>query len=36
MTRVERPSPNHDDRGGASVDILLIHYTGMTSGAAGL
>jgi len=36
MTRVERPSPNHDDRGGASVDILLIHYTGMTSGAAAL
>lgn len=36
MKRVERPSPNHDDRGGADVDILLIHYTGMTSAAAAL
>ncbi|HEY4275804.1 MAG TPA: N-acetylmuramoyl-L-alanine amidase [Rhizomicrobium sp.] len=36
MTSIERPSPNHDDRGGAGVDILLIHYTGMTSAAAAL
>jgi N-acetylmuramoyl-L-alanine amidase len=27
------PSPNHDDRGGQAVSILMIHYTGMTSGA---
>ena len=29
MQRVERPSPNHDDRGGAVIDILVLHYTGM-------
>lgn len=23
------PSPNHDDRGEADIDILLLHYTGM-------
>ena len=23
------PSPNFDDRGGASIDLLLLHYTGM-------
>lgn len=31
---VERPSPNHDARPeGAAVDMLLLHYTGMRSGA---
>lgn len=25
----DRPSPNFDDRGGAPIDILLLHYTGM-------
>ena len=31
MRRVERPSPNHDDRGGAAIDMLVLHYTGMKS-----
>jgi len=30
------PSPNHDDRNGQAVDILLLHYTGMKSGAEAL
>jgi N-acetylmuramoyl-L-alanine amidase len=29
MRRVERPSPNHDDRGAAPIDMLVLHYTGM-------
>jgi N-acetylmuramoyl-L-alanine amidase len=29
MRRIDRPSPNHDDRGGVGVDMLLLHYTGM-------
>ena len=32
---IERPSPNFDGRTGP-VDILLLHYTGMQSGAAAL
>jgi N-acetylmuramoyl-L-alanine amidase len=31
----ERPSPNHGPRGGA-IDMLVLHYTGMTSAAAAL
>jgi N-acetylmuramoyl-L-alanine amidase len=27
----ERPSPNHDERAGKPIDILLLHYTGMPS-----
>ena len=30
------PSPNHDERGGQAVDILLLHYTGMKTGAEAL
>lgn len=31
---LERPSPNHDPRPeGAAVDMLILHYTGMQSGA---
>jgi N-acetylmuramoyl-L-alanine amidase len=30
------PSPNHNDRGGAAVDMLVLHYTGMASGAAAI
>jgi N-acetylmuramoyl-L-alanine amidase len=28
---VEMPSPNHDERGDAPIDLLLLHYTGMKS-----
>ena len=34
---IERPSPNHDARPtGAHVDMLILHYTGMTSAEAAL
>lgn len=33
---IDHPSPNHDDRGGAAVSILMIHYTGMQSAEAAL
>jgi N-acetylmuramoyl-L-alanine amidase len=36
MRRVERPSPNHDGRDGVPIDMLVLHYTGMTSAAAAL
>ncbi|MEC9345805.1 MAG: N-acetylmuramoyl-L-alanine amidase [Pseudomonadota bacterium] len=32
----ERPSPNHNDRRGRAVDMLLLHYTGMRSAAEAL
>jgi N-acetylmuramoyl-L-alanine amidase len=34
---IDRPSPNHDARPpGLAVDMLVLHYTGMTSGTAAL
>jgi N-acetylmuramoyl-L-alanine amidase len=36
MKLVDRPSPNRDSRGDAPIDILVLHYTGMESGAAAL
>ena len=33
---IERPSRNHDDRGGAPIDMLVLHYTGMPSAEAAL
>lgn len=37
MRLVERPSPNHNERrNDAPIDILLIHYTGMTDAATAL
>jgi len=29
VKRIDKPSPNHDDRGGAAIDMLVLHYTGM-------
>ena len=36
MRRIERPSPNHDGRGGCPIDMLVLHYTGMAGAAAAL
>ena len=36
MRRVERPSPNHDGRDGATIDMMVLHYTGMASAEAAL
>jgi N-acetylmuramoyl-L-alanine amidase len=36
MTRIDRPSPNHDERDGAAIDMLVLHYTGMPSAAMAL
>lgn len=33
---VDRPSPNHDARGDAPVDMVVLHYTGMPTGEAAL
>ena len=33
---IDRRSPNHDDRGGAPIDMLVLHYTGMPSAEAAL
>lgn len=32
----ERASPNHNERRGRPLDLLVLHYTGMTSAAAAL
>ena len=36
MKQIDGPSPNHDDRKDAVIDMLVLHYTGMTSGAAAI
>ncbi len=36
MKRAELPSPNHDDRNGAAVDMLVLHYTGMPTAQGAL
>jgi N-acetylmuramoyl-L-alanine amidase len=36
MPPVAMPSPNHDDRGGACISMLVLHYTGMVSAEAAL
>ncbi|GAB6051593.1 N-acetylmuramoyl-L-alanine amidase [Magnetospira thiophila] len=33
---ISYPSPNHDSRDGAVVDMLILHYTGMHSGEGAL
>ena len=33
---IERPSPNYGERGGAVIDMLVLHYTGMQTGQAAL
>jgi N-acetylmuramoyl-L-alanine amidase len=36
VSPVDKPSPNHNDRDGAPIDMLVLHYTGMKSGAAAM
>lgn len=33
---IDAPSPNFDARGGAALDMIVLHYTGMKTGAAAL
>ena len=33
---IDAPSPNHDSRGDAAIDLLVLHYTGMPTGAEAL
>jgi N-acetylmuramoyl-L-alanine amidase len=36
LALIEAPSPNWDERGGVSPDLVVLHYTGMASGEAAL
>ncbi|MBN9589991.1 MAG: N-acetylmuramoyl-L-alanine amidase [Alphaproteobacteria bacterium 64-11] len=36
MRRIDRPSPNHDTRADAAIDMLVLHYTGMPTAEAAL
>ncbi len=33
MNNIDLPSPNHDSRNGQPIDMLVLHYTGMKTGA---
>ena len=35
-TIIDLPSPNHDGRGGAAIDMVVVHYTGMPTAEAAL
>lgn len=36
LTIADAPSPNFDERNGAPIDILVLHYTGMETGEASM
>lgn len=36
MRALERPSPNHNDRRGRPIDLIVLHYTGMPTAAEAL
>ena len=36
MDIIKSPSPNFNERGGAQIDMLIIHYTGMKTGEEAL
>ncbi|GAB5469147.1 MAG: N-acetylmuramoyl-L-alanine amidase [Rhodospirillales bacterium] len=36
MPPLDRPSPNHNDRRGRPIDLVVLHYTGMVSAQAAL